>query len=125
MKSKPTSFFPDNVRHVQLVGVPIAEILPALAACNATINLALFDVSGVKGDAALLELLGTLPLKRLSACGNYWLAPGGWDFGHPLFAHITHLDLPGNRDHQWAKWSPLVLIPRLTSFFLRGLFRML
>ncbi|KAJ7204221.1 hypothetical protein C8J57DRAFT_386077 [Mycena rebaudengoi] len=52
MKSKPASFFPDNVRHVQLAGVPIADILTALAACNATINLALFDVSCVKGDAA-------------------------------------------------------------------------
>ncbi|KAJ7849619.1 hypothetical protein B0H13DRAFT_1644930 [Mycena leptocephala] len=114
MKSKPASFFPDNVRHVQLVGVPIAEILPALAACSATINLALFDVSCVEGDAALLELLGAFPLKRLSARENYWLGPGGWDFGHPLFAHITHLDLPGNLDHQWAKWSPLALIPRLT-----------
>ncbi|KAJ7289823.1 hypothetical protein C8J57DRAFT_1629052 [Mycena rebaudengoi] len=113
-RHSPASFFLDNVRHVQLVGVPIAEILIALAACNATINLALFDVSCVKGDAALLEFLGEFPLKRLSARENYWLCPGGWDFGHPLFAHITHLDLPGNPNHQWAKWSPLALIPRLT-----------
>ncbi|KAJ7214659.1 hypothetical protein C8J57DRAFT_1538483 [Mycena rebaudengoi] len=62
----------------------------------------------------LLEFLGEFPLKRLSARENYWLCPGGWDFGHPLFAHITHLDLPGNPNHQWAKWSPLALIPRLT-----------
>ncbi|KAJ7200154.1 hypothetical protein GGX14DRAFT_466912, partial [Mycena pura] len=113
IKSKPASFFPDNVR---LVGVPIAEILAALAACNAITSLALFDVSCVKGDghAALLELLGTFPLKRLSARENYWLCPGGWDFGHPLFAHITHLDLPGDLDRQGAKWASFALIPRLT-----------
>ncbi|KAJ7489623.1 hypothetical protein B0H11DRAFT_2191761 [Mycena galericulata] len=114
MKSKPASFFSDNVRHVQLVGVPVREILTALAACNATINLALFDVSCVKGDAALLELLGAFPLKRFSARENHWLCPGGWDFGHPLFAHITHLDLPGHHNEQWEKWSPLASIPRLT-----------
>ncbi|KAF8133564.1 hypothetical protein K438DRAFT_1997959 [Mycena galopus ATCC 62051] len=91
-----------------------SEILPALAACNATMNLALFNVSCVEGDAALLELLGAFPLKRLSARENYWLGPGGWDFGHPLFAHITHLNLPGELDHQWVKWSPLALIPQLT-----------
>ncbi|KAF8143866.1 hypothetical protein K438DRAFT_1847121, partial [Mycena galopus ATCC 62051] len=117
MKSKPASFFSDHVRHVQLVGVPIAEILPALAACNATINLALFNVSCVEGDAALLELLGGFHLKRLSTPEYYWLRPGGLgDFGHPLFAHITHLDLPSNltRGNQSAKWSQLALIPRLT-----------
>ncbi|KAF8143875.1 hypothetical protein K438DRAFT_595356 [Mycena galopus ATCC 62051] len=117
MKSKPASFFSDHVRHVQLVGVPIAEILPALAACNATINLALFNVSCVEGDAALLKLLGEFPLKRLSAPEYYWLRPGGLgDFVHPLFAHITHLDLTGNLpgDHPSAKRSQLALIPRLT-----------
>ncbi|KAJ7121503.1 hypothetical protein C8R44DRAFT_786354 [Mycena epipterygia] len=114
IESKPTSFFSDNVRHVQVVGVPIAEILAALAACNATTSLALFDVPCVKGDAALLELLGAFPLKRLSAPENYWLCPGGWDFGHPLFAHITHLDLPGDLNRQGAKWSSFALIPRLT-----------
>ncbi|KAJ7916985.1 hypothetical protein B0H13DRAFT_1870678 [Mycena leptocephala] len=98
MKSKPASFFPDNVRHIQLVGIPIAEILKALAACNATINLALFDVSS------------------LSARRNYWLNPDSpkWDFAHPLFAQITHLDLPGNHGEQWADWSLLTSIPRLT-----------
>ncbi|KAF8176211.1 hypothetical protein K438DRAFT_1847133 [Mycena galopus ATCC 62051] len=85
MKSKPASFFSDHVRHVQLVGVPIAEILPALAACNATINLALFNVSCVEGDAALLKLLGEFPLKRLSApniIGGVLLA---------LIPRLTHL----------------------------------
>ncbi|KAJ7742640.1 hypothetical protein B0H16DRAFT_1563428 [Mycena metata] len=114
IKSKPASFFPDNVRHVQVIGVPIAEILAAFAACNATTSLALFDVSCVKGDAALLELLGVFPLKRFSARANYWLCPGGWDFGHPLFEHITHLDLPGDFNCQGAKWSSFALIPRLT-----------
>ncbi|KAF8143874.1 hypothetical protein K438DRAFT_2029391 [Mycena galopus ATCC 62051] len=117
MKSKPASFFSDHVRHVQLVGVPIAEILPALAECNAATNLALFNVSCVEGDAALLKLLGEFPLKRLSAPDYYWLRPGGLgDFSHPLFAHITHLDLPGNLTHgnHSAKWSQLALIPRLT-----------
>jgi hypothetical protein len=115
MKSKPASFFPDNVRHIQLVGVPIAEILEGLAACNATINLALFDVSYVKGDAALLDLLGAFSLQRLSA-RYYWLNPDSskWDFAHPLFAQITHLDLPGNHGEQWADWSLLTSIPQLT-----------
>ncbi|KAJ7916991.1 hypothetical protein B0H13DRAFT_2269655 [Mycena leptocephala] len=68
-------FLPHNARHIQLVGVPIAEILKALAACNAIINLALFDVSCIKGDTALLDLLGTFSLQRLSARHNYWLNP--------------------------------------------------
>ncbi|KAJ7916983.1 hypothetical protein B0H13DRAFT_1996073, partial [Mycena leptocephala] len=115
MKSKPASFFPDNVRHIQLVGVPIVEILKALAACNATINLALFDVSCVKGDAALLDLLGAFSLQRLSVRHLYWLNPNSpkWDFAHPL-SQITHLDLPGNHGEQWADWSLLASIPRLT-----------
>jgi hypothetical protein len=71
MESKPASFFPDIVRHIQLVGVPIAEILEALAACNATVNLALFDVSCVKGDPALLDHLGAFSLQRFSIRHNY------------------------------------------------------
>jgi hypothetical protein len=55
-------------------------------------------------------------LQRLSARRNYWLNPDSlnWDFAHPLFAQITHLDLPGDHSEQWAAWSPLASIPWLT-----------
>ncbi|KAJ7851376.1 hypothetical protein B0H13DRAFT_2674199 [Mycena leptocephala] len=77
MESKPASFFPNNVRHIQLVGVPIAEIRKALAACNATINLALFapfrpithlDLPATMGTMGGLDFISNLFNTILKHC---------------------------------------------------------
>ncbi|KAJ7888850.1 hypothetical protein B0H13DRAFT_2666306 [Mycena leptocephala] len=67
------------------------------------------EICGEEG----LELLGLFSFLRLSA-PSYWL---GRDFARPVFAQLTHLDLPGHHTEQWAIFSPLASIPGLTHLF--------
>ncbi|KAJ7230840.1 hypothetical protein B0H12DRAFT_221048 [Mycena haematopus] len=58
-----------------------------------------------------------MPLRRLSVEVEYLFGfpSAGIDFTHPLFSHITHLqlrDFLGNV--QWEKWRGLAIIPNLT-----------
>ncbi|KAJ7625726.1 hypothetical protein FB45DRAFT_1005066 [Roridomyces roridus] len=113
LDSKPREFFHSHVRHVRLVGVPLAEMVRTLSLCDETTDLSLWDVVGAQEDdnnTPLLAVLGTLPLQRLSI----YFRRGAMDFSSPFFVRLTHLDLPGAHSDRWADWEPLALLPQLT-----------
>jgi hypothetical protein len=115
MDRKPTSFFHDYVRHIQLFILDAEEVTKILSVCDATINLALYELP------ALLPPLSSLPLQRLSIWAEkLFLGTTVRDFSHPLFSQITHLFLlDSDRGGDWGTWSTLAQIPRLThlSFY--------
>ncbi|KAJ7487384.1 hypothetical protein B0H11DRAFT_1117736 [Mycena galericulata] len=109
--AKPASFFHDNVRSLCFRDFhPTEVIAEVLCACDATVNLTFFDLMG---GPALLPILATLPLQRLSACLVH-LFPDWIDFAHPLFAQITHLDILDWDDRGWDFYSGLAELPHLT-----------
>ncbi|KAJ7785184.1 hypothetical protein DFH07DRAFT_948263 [Mycena maculata] len=90
------------------------EVIKILSVCDGVTSLAFHDVS----DAAeVLPLLGTLPLRRLSAHVSMFFN-GPPDFPHPLFSQLTHLNLNGWSGTSWSSWAGLVLIPHLTHLSL-------
>ncbi|KAJ7847428.1 hypothetical protein B0H13DRAFT_1730318 [Mycena leptocephala] len=118
MGRKPTSFFHDYVRHIQLFISDMEEITKILSICDATMNLALY---APELPALLPPPLSSLPLQRLSVSAEK-LFPGttARDFSHPFFSQITHLFLlDSDRDGDWGTWSTLAQMPRLTyiSFY--------
>ncbi|KAJ6529223.1 hypothetical protein B0H19DRAFT_1193455 [Mycena capillaripes] len=102
------------VRHLAFMdNQTAAEITSILSACGAITNLLLFFV----GDEAHLDRLARLPLQRLSVYLQLLFPPPAEkDFGHPLFANITHLDIwyTMRDSKRWESWSKLALIPRLS-----------
>ncbi|KAJ6533285.1 hypothetical protein DFH09DRAFT_1181490 [Mycena vulgaris] len=115
IQSRPASFFQDHVRHVCLRGWDDDDyIVKILAVCGATVNLNLFLFDG---GPAFLSIIGVMPLQRLSInLALLFPGPNGdaTDFSYPLFTHITHLDLHGWNDDDWAAWSGLAHMPMLT-----------
>ncbi|KAF7342160.1 hypothetical protein MVEN_01803800 [Mycena venus] len=82
-----------------------------LASCSAVQNLVLFPK-----QTDLLPFLSSMPLRRLTIPLDDVFSPANIDFLHPLFSHITHLELmDGPLDNsRWEEYSGLALLPNLT-----------
>ncbi|KAJ7144515.1 hypothetical protein C8R44DRAFT_846272 [Mycena epipterygia] len=110
IESRPALFF-HGVRHICLdVDVSLDDITRVLSVCGAAIDFQL-----ATGSPTLLPLLGSLPLRRLSAnLADLFPRPSGPDFAHPLFAEITHLTIHDDPGESWEPWSGLATIRGLT-----------
>ncbi|KAJ7737351.1 hypothetical protein B0H16DRAFT_1891686 [Mycena metata] len=105
----------DLLRHVhhllftQTDSRPLHEVL---AKCTAVQNLVLLHFPR---DSGFLPLISGMPLRRLTTTLSDLFFPAPIDFAHPLFAHLTHLELVDNfRQSDWDGWKGLALIPNLT-----------
>ncbi|KAJ7131347.1 hypothetical protein C8R44DRAFT_871842 [Mycena epipterygia] len=115
IRSKPAYFAPDHVHHLYIdYGIFVqTDIEPLLAACTGVHNLVLINNDN-SPRPWLLPRLSAMPLQRLSVNLTNLFAPAPVDFTHPLFAHITHLDLLYDVQGTWADWAGLTSMPRLT-----------
>jgi hypothetical protein len=93
------------------------RVVDLLSRCGVLDNLAF--IKTYLGSAALLLILGALPLRRLSLALRQsfqfpW--PNSFDGGHSLFSQITHLGILDKQVQvdDWRTWSGLAQIPRLT-----------
>lgn len=90
LESKPASFR-HHTHHLFLGnGVTDDDAVQILSRCTGTSNLALFI-----GDLhpEFLPLMTIIPLVRLSTNLGRLFGSARVDFDHPVFAHITHLDI--------------------------------
>jgi hypothetical protein len=88
LDSRDAPFLREHVRHISFRRpLPTEFIIAVLSACDATINLALPD------SRFLFPCLEHLPMQRLSVDVHALFHPAPPSFTHPLFAHVTHLDL--------------------------------
>ncbi|KAJ7123285.1 hypothetical protein C8R43DRAFT_1076307 [Mycena crocata] len=95
------------------------DIIKILSLCNATTNLALMDVVG---HPSLLPVISSLRLERFSGVLRQLFPIHGAasiDFMHPIFTHITHLDVLDWGQERWAVWAGLAQMPRLTHLSFR------
>ncbi|KAJ7451506.1 hypothetical protein B0H11DRAFT_2075856 [Mycena galericulata] len=114
IRSTPTSVFRNSVRHLclNLVSNPVVEFI--LTASSGLEDLWILQDGAP--NASLLPIIGPLPLKRLHCRLEYLFTPNTQiDFTHPLFSHLTHLELfTGSNLVLPELWSGLALIPCLT-----------
>ncbi|KAJ7234937.1 hypothetical protein C8J57DRAFT_1379698 [Mycena rebaudengoi] len=108
-----------HTRHLCLVSVRMSDrVVDLLSTCGILDNLAF--IKTYLGSAALLPILGALPLRRLSLAlrQSFQLFPwpNPFDGGHSLFSQITHLGILDGQVQvdDWRTWSGLAQIPRLT-----------
>jgi hypothetical protein len=126
LRSRPSSFFHDHVRHVCFLESHMDFIQTLLSKCTGTVDLLLHDVQGRQARPYLRPLLTTLRLQRLSADMRL-LFPGPGlvkkKFSLPLFSELTHLDIHDWGLGGWDVWSDLAELPRLTHLSVHdGLF---
>ncbi|KAJ7474575.1 hypothetical protein B0H11DRAFT_2034947 [Mycena galericulata] len=89
LKSKPTSFWREHVRHLSVGQIRDDEASRILATCTGVSNLALFH----GGMNHLFPLLAVMPLVRLSASLKALFGSATIDFDHPLLSRLTHLEI--------------------------------
>ncbi|KAF7366319.1 hypothetical protein MSAN_00888100 [Mycena sanguinolenta] len=93
-------------------GIPGKYIERLLTRCSSIQNLALILLGR---QASLLPSLSAMPLRRLSIELAHLFPSAGIHFTHPLFSHITHLQLRDRLvDAQWDEWRGLASMPNLT-----------
>lgn len=116
MELKPASFFHEHVRHIYFYNNMWASegINKILSVCDAVVSVAFYFISDGPGVLPLIELLPVRYLVCPSALFNTMVP----DFHHPIFAHITHLDVQHWRGESWPAWSGLAAIPHLTHLSL-------
>jgi hypothetical protein len=94
LRSKSPGFIHDNLRHLAFdyAEMLVEDATQALLRCSGATNLVL--VLYKKASASVPEILRTMHLLRLAVDLSY-LFDGGAniDFQHPLFAHLTHLEV--------------------------------
>ncbi|KAF7368607.1 hypothetical protein MVEN_00184600 [Mycena venus] len=112
-----------HTRHICFAGVQMSEmVVDLLSRCGVAENLAFIKTPC---PAALLPILGALPLQRLSLALSHsfqlfpW--PNPFDGRHSIFSQLTHLDIldPHVEIDEWRTWSGLAQIPRLTHLSTR------
>ncbi|KAJ7613623.1 hypothetical protein DFH06DRAFT_1242449 [Mycena polygramma] len=111
LHSKPASFLRSHVRHVALSKIPTDMAASILSVCTEATSLAIFQTPAAP---TLLPLLVPMPLSRLSVGLAELFGRPTVDFGHPIFARLTHLDIfeaGWDSDHMVSGLSGL---PRLT-----------
>lgn len=111
LESKSASFWHDHVRHICLGYLSDDDTAPILSKCTGILSLAIFH--GGPG-LVCLPFMGVMPLVRLStSLGRLFGSDEGVDFDHPLFAHLTHLEVFDSAPHD--SWSTgFRRIPSLT-----------
>ncbi|KAJ6493186.1 hypothetical protein C8R45DRAFT_1136197 [Mycena sanguinolenta] len=73
------------------------------------------DLALVGAHSGLAPFLSRMPLRRLSTELAYLFRPACFDFTHPLFSRITHLELTDDLEiARWEDWRGLTTIPNLT-----------
>ncbi|KAJ7863704.1 hypothetical protein B0H13DRAFT_2671344 [Mycena leptocephala] len=110
---RPAAFLRQHVRHVCFVGFPPDDlVLQLLSICDATVDLNLAFPS----SSTFISLLGNLLPRRLciDIDGYTWHHVSSPRFMQPCFSHLSHLHLYGTPDRDWATWSGLGSVPRLT-----------
>ncbi|KAJ7471125.1 hypothetical protein FB451DRAFT_1399869 [Mycena latifolia] len=113
LAAKPPAFFHAHVRHVRFrYHHASADITRTLTICDAIADLGLARIGG---GTDLPALLAALPLQRLSLIVDE-LFPHKTldDFAHPMFAHVTHLDVLDYCEGGWDTWAGLTRLPALT-----------
>ncbi|KAJ7438560.1 hypothetical protein B0H11DRAFT_1633415, partial [Mycena galericulata] len=113
IRSTPASVFKNSVRHVCLHQVSYQVAAFILSASSSLEDLwIILDAA----NASLLPIIGPLPLKRLYCRLEDLFTPNTQiDFTHPLFSHLTHLELfAGSNVVLPELWSGLSLLPYLT-----------
>ncbi|KAJ6587288.1 hypothetical protein B0H10DRAFT_814968 [Mycena sp. CBHHK59/15] len=92
LESRPASFWRDHVRHLSLGRVQVSheEAVRIFSACSGVSSIAQFY--GGFGPTSLPSM-AVMPLVRLSTHLGNLFGTENIDFGHPVFAHLTHMDL--------------------------------
>ncbi|KAJ7751755.1 hypothetical protein DFH07DRAFT_826046 [Mycena maculata] len=115
IQSIPISVLRDSVRHLLLGNMPVPVTEFILSGCSGVEGF--FYSNGHRHHPSLLDILGALSLKRLNCELNtdIFESVAHVDFWHPLFSHITHLELFDEMHVVDADiWSNLALVPHLT-----------
>ncbi|KAF8185828.1 vacuolar protein sorting-associated protein 26-domain-containing protein [Mycena galopus ATCC 62051] len=100
--------FSQHVTNLLCRWFPHPQLVAVLASCSAVENLMLLS-----NHPDLLPFLSAMPLRRLHTTLKD-LFPTGVDFTHPLFLHITHLELMDSLHGGEDLWKGLAVIPNLT-----------
>ncbi|KAJ7230844.1 hypothetical protein B0H12DRAFT_221117 [Mycena haematopus] len=94
------------------------QLGPILTRCSAIENLSLFTLGG---HFSLLPFLSAMRLRRLCADLQDLFSSVDIDFTHPLFSHITHLELRAALHRaEWDQWKGLATVPNLTHLAFLG-----
>ncbi|KAJ7439697.1 hypothetical protein B0H11DRAFT_2293343 [Mycena galericulata] len=103
LESKPMSIWRDHTRHLY-VGLPAGENMTRiLSMCSRISDLALFRANYEPPFqySKFLPLMAAMPLVRLSTYLRALFYHERVDFSHPIFTHITHLNLLDTRAGDW------------------------
>ncbi|KAJ6471071.1 hypothetical protein C8R47DRAFT_1147785 [Mycena vitilis] len=114
LHSKPASFLRSHVRHVALSEIRTDMAASILSVCTKTTSLAIFQT---RATPALLPLIAPMPLSRLSVGLADLFGLLTVDFGHPIFARLTHLDVfeaGWDSDHMVSALSGLPCLTHLS-----------
>ncbi|KAJ6542202.1 hypothetical protein DFH09DRAFT_1368173 [Mycena vulgaris] len=109
MRIRPALCRQTHARHVAFADVDIETTVRLLSQCRGIIRLGLFRDCA---SPALLPSIIAMPLERLAFTPEDVFGSSNIDFGHALFAHLTHLDIVSLSSSD--AWPSLGQIPRLT-----------
>ncbi|KAJ7650480.1 hypothetical protein FB45DRAFT_1017867 [Roridomyces roridus] len=99
-----------SVRHLYIDHLPNRVEELHLSLCENVHDLWLY----LADYTSVLDLLGSLPLRRLYCCVEDPLHSVTPDFTHPIFAQLTHLEIFPGTTPSVSAWAGLALIPNLT-----------
>ncbi|KAJ6472048.1 hypothetical protein C8R45DRAFT_1078177 [Mycena sanguinolenta] len=121
LASKPAAFFARSTRHLLMIEVDPFVMRSILSACSQVENLWVMTMStsSSEGIHSLLPLVSSLPnLKHLYINLVALFAGAAIDFAHPIFSHLTHLELIGyetfSLETDLDTWRGLACLPCLT-----------
>ncbi|KAF8205455.1 hypothetical protein K438DRAFT_1817870, partial [Mycena galopus ATCC 62051] len=111
LDSKPTSFLHDHVRTLALTRVPSDSAALILSRCTGVLCLAMFQTA--PPNLSMLPLVAAMALRYISADVDRLFGLPGIDFGHSIFASLSHLDLfEAPASESWP--TDICRLPRLT-----------
>ncbi|KAJ7058926.1 hypothetical protein C8F01DRAFT_1147560 [Mycena amicta] len=120
-ETRTNAFLSARTRSLSIYSVRSHErLLPILAACTGTTNLALWASFP---DRSFLPLLEPMSLTRLTVDVQYLFGgPLRVNLTHPALSQLTHLDIIRPTFDEWRLWSGLALMPALTHLAFRDRF---